>query len=270
VSWPSVPLITGHPDDPRPVNHVLPAWDLLTGAYAAFSLVSALLARGRDGKGREVRLPLSDIAASTLANLGLYAESTVGEGDRPRMGNDLFGAFGRDFVTADGVRIMMVAITPRQWKGIQEVLGIAPIIAVLEDRLSVDFAADEGLRFAHRHELFPIFEAAFGAKSLAELKPVFDALGVCWGPYQPLSAAAKDPRLYAGNPVFADIAHPSGLTYAAPGFAGTMPQDLRETPRRAARLGEHTDEVLADVLKLSAAEIGRLHDAKIVAGPEGA
>ena len=87
-----VPLFTGHADDPRPVNHILPAWDLLTGGYAAFSLVSALMARSRDGKGREVRLPLSDIAAASLANLGMLAEATLGEGDRPRVGNDIFGA----------------------------------------------------------------------------------------------------------------------------------------------------------------------------------
>ena len=262
-----VPLITGHPDDPRPVNHVLPAWDLLTGAYAAFSLVSALLARGRDGKGREIRIPLSDMAASTLANLGFLAESTVGPGDRQRMGNDLFGAFGRDFVSADGVRIMLVAITARQWTGIQEVLEIAPQIVALEMELGVDFAADEGLRFAHRDRLFPVFERAFAAKTLDQLRPVFEQLGVCWGPYQTMSQAAQDPRLFVGNPVFSDLHHPSGKAYPAPGFAATLPQEQRAAPRPAARLGQHTDEVLANVLGLSGLEIGRLHDAGIVAGP---
>jgi len=262
-----LPLITGHPDDPRPVNHVLPAWDLLTGAYAAFSLVSALLARNRDGKGREIRIPLSDIAASTLANLGFFAESTVGHGDRQRMGNDLFGAFGRDFVTADGARIMLVAITARQWRGIQDVLGIAPVIIALETELGVDFAADEGVRFAHRARLFPIFEQAFAGKTLDQLRPVFETLGVCWGPYQTLSQATQDPGLFIANPIFSDLTHPSGKAYAAPGFAATLPQDQRAAPRPAARLGAHTDEVLANVLGLSSSEIGRLHDAGIVAGP---
>ena len=264
-----LPLITGHPGDPRPVNHVLPAWDLLTGAYAAFSLVSALLARGRDGRGREVRIPLSDIAATTLANLGLFAEATVGLGERGRMGNDLFGAFGRDFVTRDGTRIMLVAITPRQWKGVQQVLGIETEVALLEAELAVGFAADEGLRFAHRDRLFPIFEAAFAGKSLADLVPVFDELGVCWGPYQTLTHAAEDPRLYKGNPVFGQVAQPSGLSYPAPGYAATLPQEVRQAPRGAPKLGRDTDEVLAVVLGLSGGEIARLHDAKIVAGPEG-
>ncbi|MFN3514277.1 MAG: CoA transferase [Phenylobacterium sp.] len=263
-----LPLITGHPDDPRPVNHVLAAWDLLTGAYAAFALVSALSARQRDGQGREVRIPLSDMAASTMANLGFLAESLAGA-DRPRMGNDLYGAFGRDFRLADGRRIMLVAITPRQWKGLQQVLGVESEVAALEAELGVSFAADEGLRFEHRGRLFPIFEAAFARKSLDELAPVFEAEGVCWGPYQPMSQAASDPRLFAGNPVFAEIAHPSGRTYPAPGFAATIPQDARGAPRAAPRLGEHTDEVLAEVLGLPGTEIARLHDAGLVAGPEG-
>ncbi len=262
-----IPLITGHPDDPRPVNHVLPAWDLLTGAYAAFALVSAILSRHRDGKGHEIRIPLSDIAATSLANLGFLAETAFGAGDRPRMGNDLFGAFGRDFLTADGTRIMLVAITPRQWAGVQPVLGIVDQIAALEARLGVDFAADEGLRFAHRDQLFPIFEAAMAQKALSDLVPVFERLGVCWGPYQPLSKALQDPRLFAGNPVFSDIRHPSGQTYSAPGFAGTLPGMDRQPVRAASRLGEHTDEVLTTVLGMSDGEIARLHDMGMIAGP---
>ena len=69
IGWKAHPLglpqMTGPQDDPRPVNHVLAAWDLLTGAYCAFSLVSALWARTRDGQGREIRAPLSDIAAAS-------------------------------------------------------------------------------------------------------------------------------------------------------------------------------------------------------------
>lgn len=263
-----VPMLNGFPEEPRPVNNVLPAWDLLTGAYAAFALVSALHARQRDGKGREIRIPLSDIAGSTMANLGYLAESLAGQ-DRQRMGNDLFGAFGRDFMLKGGQRIMLVAITPRQWRGLTQVLEIEADVAALESELGVSFAADEGLRFDHRGRLFPIFEAAFARKSLAELKPAFDREGVCWGPYQPMSVAAEDPRLIKGNPVFAPVTHPSGRTYPTAGFAGTIPQDERAPARPAARLGQHTDEVLAGVLGLSGGEIAKLHDAGVVAGPEG-
>jgi len=260
-----LPLMTGPADDARPVNHVLAAWDLLTGAYCAFGLVSALLARMRTGQGRELRVPLSDIGAATMANLGFTAEAMLTGRQRPRMGNDIFGAFGRDFTTRDGQTLMLLAITPKQWSKALEALGIAAEVTALEAELGVSFATDEGLRFTHRARLYPLFERAFAARTAADLAPAFDAGGVTWGAYQPLEAALDDPRLYKGNPVFADIRHPSGLSYPAPGAMATIPQDLRGDPRPAPRLGQHTDEVLAEVLGMSSGEIAKLHDDGVVA-----
>jgi len=260
-----LPLMTGPADDARPVNHVLAAWDLLTGAYCAFGLVSALLARTQGRGGRELRVPLSDIGAATMANLGFTAETMLTGRQRPRMGNDIFGAFGRDFTTKDGQTLMLLAITPKQWSKALEALGIAAEVAALEAELGISFAADEGLRFTHRGRLYPLFERAFAARTAADLAPAFDAGGVTWGAYQPLEAALQDPRLYKGNPVFEDICHPSGLSYPAPGAMATIPQDARGDVRPAPRLGQHTDEVLAEVLGMSGAEIAKLHDAGVVA-----
>ncbi len=261
-----LPQMTGPADDPRPVNHVLAAWDLLTGAYCAFSTVSALWARSRDGQGRELRVPLSDVGAATMANLGMTAETMLTGHQRPRMGNDIFGAFGRDFKTKDGQTLMLLAITPKQWSKALEVLGLAAAAAALEAELSVSFATDEGVRFAHRARLYPLFEAAFAQRTAAELAPAFDAGGVTWGAYQPLEAALADPRLYKDNPAFQTVRHPSGLSYPAPGAMATIPQDARGPVQAAPKLGQHTDEVLAQVLGMSGTEIGRLHDTGVVAG----
>jgi 2-methylfumaryl-CoA isomerase len=65
--------------------------------------------------------------------------------------------------------------------------------------------------------------------------------------------------------VFSDLTHPSGERYPAPGFAATIPQDPRAPARPAPRLGQHTDEVLAELLGMSSAEIAVLHDAGVVA-----
>src|SRR6201996_6881912 len=172
-----LPQMTGPADDPRPVNHVLAAWDLLTGAYCAFSMVSALWARSRDGRGREVRVPLSDVGAATMANLGFSAETKLAGRQRARMGNDIFGAFGRDFQTRDGQTLMLLAITPKQWSKALEALGLAVDVAALETELGVSFAADEGLRFTHRARLYPLFERAFAARDAAALTPALDAGG---------------------------------------------------------------------------------------------
>jgi 2-methylfumaryl-CoA isomerase len=260
-----LPLMTGPVDAPGPVNHMLPAWDLLTGAYAGFALLSALIARRTDGLGREVRVPLSDVAAAAVANLGMVGETLVNGHQRERCGNDLYGAFGRDFLTGDGQRIMLVAITPRQWTGILEVLGVAEAAAAVEQELGVSFARHEGVRFIHRARLMPLFEAAFAKKTLSELAPVFDRLGVCWGPYQPLETALADPRLFAGNPVFQTLDHPSGERYPAAGPAATIPQAERGDVRPAPKLGQHTEEVLADLLGMDSGEIARLHDQGLVA-----
>lgn len=261
-----LPDMTGPVGDPRPVNHVLAAWDLLTGAYCAFGLVSALLARMRGGGGREIRCSLSDIGAATMANMGFMAETQFTGHQRPRMGNDVFGAFGRDFTTKDGQKLMLLCITPKQWSKALDVLGIAAEVAAVEAELGVSFAKDEGLRFTHRARLYPLFERAVAAKTAGELTPALDAGGVTWGAYQTLEAALEDRRLYKDNPIFETIRHPSGLSYPAPGAMGTIPQDARGPVAPAPRLGQHTDEVLAEVLGMDGAEIARLHDNGIVAG----
>jgi 2-methylfumaryl-CoA isomerase len=260
------PMMTGHPDDERPVNHVLPAWDLLAGAYAAFALLAAERDRRLTGAGREIRLALSDLAAGTLGHLGQLAEVMLGGADRPRSGNDLFGAFGRDFVTRDGARLMIVAITARQWTGLVAACGLGAAITALEAEIGVSFAKDEGLRFIHRARLVPLFEAVIGARGEAELSAAFEAQGVCWSRYNTLSeAVAKKPQLFAANEIFSEVDHPSGTRYLTPGAYARIPGAARAGAAPGPRLGAHTDEVLSEVLKLSSEEIGRLHDDGIVA-----
>jgi 2-methylfumaryl-CoA isomerase len=260
-----VPMMTGHPDDPRPVNHVLPAWDLLAGAYAAFALLAADRDRAISGRGRELRLALSDVAAATLGHLGQVAEVYLEGRDRPRSGNDLFGAFGRDFETADGARVMLVAITGRQWAGLLRALDVAEVIAALEAECGVSYKTDEGARFTHRERLNAIIAAAVRSRTLTDLKPAFETAGVTWSVYRTLQQALGDePRMFADNPIFAELAHAGGDRYPTPGPPVRM-LDPASPPTPAARLGEHTDEVLATLLRLSEIEIARLHDAGIVA-----
>jgi 2-methylfumaryl-CoA isomerase len=264
-----VPGMTGSAaNGDTPVNHVLPAWDLLTGSYAAFALLAAERHRRLTGQGQEVLVPLSDVAVASLGHMGQIAEVLAG-GDRPRYGNDLFGAFGRDFTSADGQRVMVVAITARQWSGLVGALQLGPAIAAVEAARGVSFALDEGLRFEHRDALFPLFEQAIGALPLAALQPAFDAAGVCWSPYRTLRRALdEDPHFDTRRDLFTTLDHPSGHRYPAPGAMGTFTGLPRQPVQRAPRLGEHTDEVLAELLSLSAAQIGELHDAGLVAGAD--
>jgi 2-methylfumaryl-CoA isomerase len=261
-----VPMMTGPAEAERPVNHMLPAWDLLGGAYAAFAMTAALLRRRQDGSGAEIRIPLADLAATSLSHMGNVAEVLTTGTDRPRLGNDLYGAFGRDFLCGDGKRVIVVAITPRQWDGLVATLGVGSSVAALEAELGVGFARDEAARFYHRDRLFPLFEAAFAARSVSDLQPAFDAGGVTWGEYQSLhKAVTTDPRLFTRNPVFQTVAHPSGLSYPTAGPAATLADETRGPLAVAPRLGQHTDEVLATVLGMDSGAIGALHDKGLVA-----
>ena len=200
-----------------------------------------------------------------MSHLGSVAE-VLADGDRPRMGNDLFGAFGRDFQTADGKRLIVVAITPRQWSGLLSTLDLGNAVAAIEAEVGVNFARDEGARFTHRARLFPLFEAAFAVRPVDALKPAFDAGGVTWGAYQTLhQAVTTDSRLFTANPLFETLTHPSGQTYPTSGSAATLAGEARGPVATAPRLGAHTDEVLASVLGLDSGAIGRLHDEGLVA-----
>jgi 2-methylfumaryl-CoA isomerase len=161
---------------------------------------------------------------------------------------------------------MVAAITARQWRGLCNTLGVAEAVAALEAELGVSFAGHEGVRYEHRGRLFPLIEAAFAQRTVAELAPAFEAEGVCWSEYRTLSEAAADTALVEANPVFGHAAHPSGRDYPAPGAAATLSSPPRGPVIPAPVLGADTDQVLAEVLGLDAGEITRLHDAGIVAG----
>ena len=256
------PMLTGA--GPEPVNHVLPAWDLLTGAYAAFALLAAIQRRGATGEGAEICLPLSDVAIGSVANMGGIAEVLYSGENRPRLGNAVYGLFGRDFTTRDGQRTMIVVVTPRQWAKLVEALDLGDAIAAVEAERGVSFAKDDGLRFTHRDALFPLFERAVASRDHADLAAAFDAGGVVHSPYRTMLDAANDPALVADNPIFGKADNPSGFSYPAAGAFATIPQAERQPPAPAPRNGQHSEQVLAERLSLSSGEIARLIDAGIV------
>jgi 2-methylfumaryl-CoA isomerase len=261
-----IPFITGPTNlGETPVNHVLAAWDLLTGAYAAFALLAALRHRDATGEGQEIRLPLQDVATASVANMGMIAEVLTSGANRPRIGNDVFGAFGRDFETADGQRLMIMAITPKQWIGLVAVLGIEAEISAIETKHGISFAKDEGLRFTHRGEIFPLVESKVGSWQWAELDKAFAAAGCCYGPYQTMLEAANDPKLVTENPIFDTSDNPSGERYPAAGAFATIPQMQRQPVQPAPSLGEHSNGMLSQLLNLKPEQLQALKDKGVMA-----
>ena len=72
------PLLTGPAGHADPVNHVLPAWDIACGLYAAVGLLGAERRRARTGEGQALSVALSDVALATAGNLGFLAEAELG------------------------------------------------------------------------------------------------------------------------------------------------------------------------------------------------
>ena len=261
------PWATGPRHVSVPFNHLLPAWDAITGTLAAAGLLAAERHRRNSGEGQLVQVALSDVAMAMVGNLGKIAEAQVCRHERQKDGNYLYGAFGRDFVTKEGRRIMIVALTLRQWKNLVKATGLKEGFDTLEKMMNVDLSK-EGDRFVAREVIGAMLKPWTSTRTVAEIKEIFDEHDVCWGPYQTfMQLVEEDPRCSTANPMFEELEQPGIGTYLMPGSPLEFSAIERVPVRRAPLLGEHTEEILADVIGLSESEIGRLHDEGVVAGP---
>jgi 2-methylfumaryl-CoA isomerase len=261
------PLVTGRGGEP--VNHVLPAWDIAAGLYLATGLLAAERHRSRTGNGQEVVVSLSDVMLATLGNLGYIADVQINGKARPAIGNDLYGSFGRDFATADGRRLMIIALTRRQWRAIGEATGLGERLAMIGPMMDLDLDTEAG-RYEARDAIGALLARWCASRSLDEIRRAFAGTGVLWGHFQDFSQLVRDdPRCSEANPLFAAIEQPGIGRYLMPGSPLDFLAEPRLPPQPAPRLGEHTDVVLSEVLGLSSAEIARLHDERVVAGPDG-
>jgi len=240
------PRLTGPQDHDGPVNHVLPAWDGMTGFLAALAILAAERHRRLHGEGQLVELSLSDVGLAVAGHLGLIGEAMLEAQPRGRFGNDVYGTFGRDFGTRDRRRVMVLALTVRQWASLGEATGLARDFAALEARVGADFRK-EADRWVHRAPLCEMLAEWMAERDLAEVGEAFERHGVLWGPYQTFKQlVAEDPRASTANPMFAEVEHPglgSILTAGSPlRFSAAAPVP----PRPAPALGEHTEEVLRE------------------------
>ena len=259
------PSMTGHPDDDRPVNHVLPAWDNIAAYQAALSLLAADRHRILTGEGQKISMTLADTALATIGHLGFIGDRMINGTERPRYGNDLYGAFGRDFQTRDGIRVMVIALSANQWRGLLAATGLAQSMQDLGTHLELDLN-HEGNRFTARDEIAKVLGDWVCRQNFADLAQSFDENRVCWGKYQTVTELIdNDIDVTPDNPIFAEIEQPGIGRYPVPGQPMSFSAVAREAPHPAPRLGEHTEQILADILGKSSGEIARLHDKNIVA-----
>ncbi|MEW9548287.1 CoA transferase [Nonomuraea sp. NPDC050783] len=246
------PYVTGPGEHAGPVNHALPVWDVACGLYLAVGLLAADRQRAATGRGRRVEVALHDVALATAGNLGYLAQAQFGE-SRPRIGNDLYGDFGRDFATADGRRMMIVVLTERHWRDLVSATGLTRVTAALEQALPADFRRDRD-RYAHREALAGLLAPWFAARTAAEVEKALAGTSVLRSRYRTFAEAAAD---LGRHPLMAELTQPGVGPHLAPGSPLVL--DGRPfPPAPAPELGGDAEAVLGELLELPAAEVAAL------------
>ncbi len=249
--------VTGERDDLAgggPQKCGVPIADMMTGMYAALAIVSALFERAASGQGQYIDMSLLDTQVSWLANQNL---NFLVSGQLPRRWGNAHPNLApyQAFPTCDGDLILAIG-NDRQFQRFCDAAGLA---ALNDDPRFVDNRS----RLAHRDELVALVAAAMRARSTDEWLETLEAVGVPCGPINTLDRVFADPQ----------VVH-RGLRMDLPHLeAGKVPQVAN--PIRYSRtlikyedappvLGQHTDQVLAELLRIEPGRIAELRREGIV------
>ena len=223
--------------------------DIMTGMYATVAVLAALTHRDRTGEGQYIDMALLDTQVAMLANMG---SNYLNTGKPPqRWGNAHANIVPyQTFACSDG-HIIVAAGNDGQYQKFVEAGG-RPDLA--HDPL---FATNP-LRVKHRDTLVPLLAAMVRERSRADWISLLEAVGVPCGPINDIADVFDNPQVQARQ-LAIDLPHPS---------AGTVklvrsPMRMSATPAGSdlppPMLGQHTDEVLRDLLGKSADDIAALH-----------
>jgi 2-methylfumaryl-CoA isomerase len=257
------PAITG-PDE-KPINHALPAWDVIAGLYIANGILAAELERRSSGQGQEIRIALADVMLATVGNLGYVAEIQTRGSTRGPLGNGLYGAYGQSFRTSDERDVMVAVISNRHWRSLGEATGLADKLAMIGPLLDIDLDT-EGGRYEAREAIDAVLRPWFAARTAANAADALASAGVLQGVFQTFEELVlEDPQCSLANPLFAEIDQPGVGKVLAPriplAFQGSPVAD----PRPAPVLGENTDDVLTSILGSDPAHLADLRARGILA-----
>jgi 2-methylfumaryl-CoA isomerase len=211
--------------------------------------------------GARISLALEDVALATAGNLGLLTEPQVNGTQRQRLGNAIYGQYGQDFTSRDGVAFMVVTLTGRHFHDLVEVTGTRAAVSALAEALGVDFA-DEGGRYRYRDALSGLFSTWFADRTAEEITAALSDTTVLFERYRTFAEVAAGPKVTA-NPLFSRLHQPGVGDYLAPGMP-TAFDGIHPASAPAPALGQDTADVLGQFLGLTTADIARLTRAKTI------
>jgi crotonobetainyl-CoA:carnitine CoA-transferase CaiB-like acyl-CoA transferase len=227
--------LTGEPDGP-PLRVPLPAVDLVTGMYAVQSILTALLTRERTGRGALLDCAMLDAAATLTSAAGVLWMTGYTTPRRTGSQSDLFVP-SAVFETADGRHIQVVAIGDAHWAAIARGLGHPEWAA--DDRFATAAA-----RLAHRELVHGLMAEVLRTGTAGQWAEVIRAAGGFCEPIREIEQVWSDPGL-ARRGLVTDLAG-DGVTMSVP--VATLAQTRPSGPQPPApALGQHTDEVLAEL-----------------------
>jgi len=250
--------ITGEPGGP-PVRPGISQGDITAGLYTAIGILAALQERDRSGKGQMLDISMLDCQIAILENAFARYYAT-GEVPKPIGTRHPLATPFQAFPTKDGWIVVALSWgVENQWELFCATIGRADLIG--DPRFETP-----GLRTGHHGALEPMLNEALRQKTTSEWLREFDAIGLPSGPLNDIPHAAEQPQVKARQ-MLVDVERPDGFKLR---IANT-PVKLDRTPGGIQgpppALGEHTDEVLAGLLSLSAEEIVSLRESEVVFGP---
>ncbi len=240
----------GRASDP-PTPNALWSADVLSGYQAAIGILSAVIARQRTGEGQRVDVSmLATVMDTEVQELTTHLNSGLLPGRTEEMSaHGWIGAPYGVYQTADGY--ITIAYMPIE--GLAEVIG-APALAKLNK-------VEDG--FDHRDEIVRMVAERLITRSSAEWLDELVGRGYMAGPVYTYDDLVNDPHVRETGMVV-EIENPGGGTYRMPNIPLKMSGTPPTISRRPPGLGEHTDEVLRDILGMDADRIAQLHTAGAV------
>jgi formyl-CoA transferase len=236
--------ITG-PEEGPPFRVGVPIIDITAGMFSSTAILAALRARDTTGKGQLIDLSLLDTQVALLANVA--SNYLVGGQEPRRLGNAHPNITPYEAFRARDRWFALAAANERQWSILCDVIGQPAL------RTDPRFA-DNNTRVENRSVLRAVLDSAFLARDADEWLDAFRRAGLPCGPINTIPEVFSHAQAKARDLV-AGIEHPTAGRVQFPGF----PYKLSETPASVRRpppmLGEHTEEVLVDLLGYSTEDV---------------
>jgi formyl-CoA transferase len=245
--------ITG-PEAGPPYRVGIPIVDITAGMFAATAILAALWARDVTGQGQLVDVSLLESQLALLTNVA--SNYLVGGVEPPRLGNAHPNIMPYEAFRARDRWFALAAANERQWAVLCQVVGQPAL------RDDPRFASN-GARLANREELHKVLEDAFELRDAGDWLEQFRHAGLPCGPINTVPEVFRHP-LAAAREMVLEADHPSAGTVRFPGF----PYKLSETPAAVRRpppqLGQHTVDVLSELLGYSAQDVADLRERRVI------